>query len=204
MQVVSGDEHPDTTSVILNLGLMYQDCDQFGAAIECFTDSLYRNIALYGNTHFQVVQCYQAIAHAYYLQENFRMALEFQEKNHELLKQLVPADSQYLLHSEQQLNNFIELSVQQEKAKQAEKAGQRSIGSNKAAKISQKQKKLLEEQQRFELQQRETKQGKRRYMARQQHKGGFLDMLEQRYRHQQFQEMMQKVQKEQQNAAASQ
>jgi len=99
--VVSGDDHPDTTSVILNLGLMYQDCDQFPAAIECFTSSLYRNIALYGDTHFQVVSCYQAIAHAYYLQENFRMALEFQEKNHELLKKLVPSDSQYLQHSEQ-------------------------------------------------------------------------------------------------------
>ena len=115
---------------------MYQDCDQFTAAIDCFTDSLYRNIALYGNTHFQVVSCYQAIAHAYYLQENFRMALEYQEKNHELLKQLVPADSQYLIHSEQQLNNFIQLSVQQETAKQAEKAGQRSIGSNKPSKMS--------------------------------------------------------------------
>jgi len=62
LQVVSGDDHPDTTSVILNLGLMYQDCDQFGAAISCFTESLYRNISLYGDTHFQVVQCYQAIA----------------------------------------------------------------------------------------------------------------------------------------------
>lgn len=80
------------------------------------------------------------------------MALEYQEKNHELLKQLVPADSQYLLHSQSQLNNFIELSVQQEKAKQAEKAGQRSIGSNKPGKMSQKEKKLLEEQKRFEAQ----------------------------------------------------
>lgn len=54
----------------------------------------------------------------------------------------------------------------------------------------------MEERQRFELQQREPKQGKRRYMQRQQNRGGFLDMLEQRYRHQQFQEMVQKVQKE--------
>jgi len=82
------------------LGLMYQDCDEFQSAIDLFTDCLYRNISLYGNSHFQVVSCYQAIAHAYYLQENYRMALEYQEKNHDLLKQLVPADSQYLLHSE--------------------------------------------------------------------------------------------------------
>jgi len=80
------------------------------------------------------------------------MALEYQEKNHDLLKQLVPADSQYLLHSENQMNQFIELSVAQEKAKQAEKAGQRSIGSNKTGKKSQKEMKLMEEQQRYEAQ----------------------------------------------------
>jgi hypothetical protein len=50
--------------------------------------------------------------------------------------------------------------------------------------MSQKEKKLLEERQRFELQQRESKPAKRRYLQRQQNKGGFLDMLEQRYRHQ--------------------
>jgi len=73
-------------------------------------------------------------------------------KNHDLLKQLVPADSQYLFHSENQINQFIELSVAQEKAKQAEKAGQRSIGSNKTSKKSQKELKLMEEQQRYEEQ----------------------------------------------------
>jgi len=101
--VVSGDDHPDTTSVILNLGLMYQDCDQSAAAVDCFTECLYRNISLYGDTHNQVVQCYQAIAQAYYHQENFRMALEYQEKHYDLLKKLMPADSPYLLHSASQL-----------------------------------------------------------------------------------------------------
>jgi len=50
------------------------------------------------------------------------------------------------------MNQFIELSVAQEKAKQAEKAGQRSIGSNKTGKKSQKELKLMEEQQRYEAQ----------------------------------------------------
>lgn len=40
------------------------------------------------------------------------MALDYQEKNHELLKKLVPADSTYLLHSEQQLKTFKTLSIQ--------------------------------------------------------------------------------------------
>lgn len=64
------------------------------------------------------------------------MALDYQEKHHELLKKLVPADSPYLSHSEKQLRQFKELSIRQEKAKQAEKAGQRAIGSNKPAKMS--------------------------------------------------------------------
>lgn len=129
------------------------------------------------------------------------MALEYQEKNHDLLKQLVPADSQYLLHSENQINQFIELSVAQEKAKQAEKAGQRSIGSNKTSKKSQKELKLMEEQQRYEEQQRNNKKNKK-ILARQQNRGGFLDMLEQRYRHQQFQDMMKKVQDQTEQAEA--
>lgn len=84
------------------------------------------------------------------------MALEYQEKNHEVLKRLVPADSPYLSHSENQINQFIELSVAQEKAKQAEKAGQRPIGSNKLTKKTQKELKLLEERQRYEEQQKAT------------------------------------------------
>ena len=72
---------------------MHQDSERFPAAIDCFMDSLYRNIALYGDTHFQVALCYQAIAHAYYLQSDYRMALEYQQKYHEIL---VPLKSPYI------------------------------------------------------------------------------------------------------------
>jgi len=56
---------------------MYQDIGNYNAAIDCFMDSLYRNIALYGESHIQVASCNQAIAHAYYLTGDFRMALDF-------------------------------------------------------------------------------------------------------------------------------
>jgi len=56
---------------------MYQDINNYNAAIDCFMDSLYRNIALYGENHMQVASCYQAIAHAHYLMQDFRMALDF-------------------------------------------------------------------------------------------------------------------------------
>jgi tetratricopeptide (TPR) repeat protein len=62
LQVVCGDNHPDISAIYLNLGLMYQDIGNYNAAIDCFMDSLY---------------CNQAIAHAYYLTGDYRMALDF-------------------------------------------------------------------------------------------------------------------------------
>lgn len=59
------------------MGLMYQDCDNLNAAIDCYMDSLYRSIDLYGDTHNQVATCYQAIATAYYLLTDCRLALEY-------------------------------------------------------------------------------------------------------------------------------
>lgn len=56
-------------------------------------DSLYRNISLYGEEHIQVAQSYQAIAYAYYQMQDFRMALDNQEKSHLMLTKLMPADS---------------------------------------------------------------------------------------------------------------
>jgi protein TIF31 len=77
LQIVCGDNHPDISAIYLNLGLMYQDVENFHAAIDCYMDSLYRNIALYGDEHMQVASCYQAIAHSYFLLQDFRMALDF-------------------------------------------------------------------------------------------------------------------------------
>ena len=51
LQVVCGENHPDISSIYLNLGLMYQDVENYHAAIDCYMDSLYRNIALYGAQH---------------------------------------------------------------------------------------------------------------------------------------------------------
>jgi len=84
--MVAGENHPDISSIYLNLGLMYQDVDNFHASIDCFMDSLYRNISLYGENHIQVASCYQAIAHAYHNLSDFRMALEYQEKSHMIIK----------------------------------------------------------------------------------------------------------------------
>ena len=99
LEVVAGSNHPDVSSIYLNLGMMYQDVDNHHAAIDCYMESLYRNISLYGETHIQVASCYQAIGHAYYLREDFRVALDYQEKAHLMLKKLLPEDSEHLQQS---------------------------------------------------------------------------------------------------------
>jgi tetratricopeptide (TPR) repeat protein len=137
LEIVCGSNHPDISSIYLNLGMMYQDVENYNAAIDCYMDSLFRNIALYGENHYQVASCYQAIAHAHYLKEDFRMALDNQEKSHLILKNILPPESEYVVQSQKQLNQFMHLSVQQEKFR-AEKGG-RAIGDNKP-KLSEKEK----------------------------------------------------------------
>jgi hypothetical protein len=51
LKISGGENHPDISSIYLNLGLMYQDFEQFQAAIDCFMESLYRNINLFGENH---------------------------------------------------------------------------------------------------------------------------------------------------------
>ncbi len=58
LKVTCGENHPDISSIYLNLGLMYQDYENFQAAIDCFSESLYRNIQLFGEKHLQVASCY--------------------------------------------------------------------------------------------------------------------------------------------------
>lgn len=76
LKIAAGENHPDISSIYLNLGLMYQDFDHFQAAIDCFIESLYRNINLFGENHIQVASCYQAIAHAYFQLNDYRKALD--------------------------------------------------------------------------------------------------------------------------------
>jgi protein TIF31 len=132
LKIVCGENHPDISSIYLNLGLMYQDFENFQAAIDCFLESLYRNISLFGENHIQVASCYQAIAHAYFQLMDYRKALDNQEKAHKILTKILPADDQYIKNSLAQMEQFVKLSVYVEKVKNAEKSS-RPIGSNKTA-----------------------------------------------------------------------
>lgn len=198
LKVVCGDNHPDISSIYLNLGLMYQDIENYHAAIDCFMDSLYRNIALYGDSHIQVASCYQAIAHAYHNLADFRMALNYQEKSHVIIKELMPADSQYVKQSEMQLNQFMSYSVQQEKQRLLEKGqglGKRQIGENKS-KMTDDEREEFVRRQRIEKYLKQLRQGGQSDATYAQYargvfdsgrpgvgkNAGFLELLEQRYR----------------------
>lgn len=122
MKISAGENHPDIAALYLNLGLMYQDFEHFQAAIDCFLESLYRNIALFGESHLQVVSCYQAIAHAHYQLADYRKALDFQEKAHKALSSLPEVDEQYVRSSKAQMDHFMKLSLYAEKLKTHEKA----------------------------------------------------------------------------------
>jgi tetratricopeptide (TPR) repeat protein len=94
-------------------------------------ESLYRYINLFGENHIQVASCYQAIAHAYFQLNDFRKALDNQERAHKIITQILPADDQYVKNSQAQMEQFMKLSVYVEKMKAQEK-NSRQIGSNKS------------------------------------------------------------------------
>jgi protein TIF31 len=155
LQISCGDNHPDIASIYLNLGLMYQDVDNYHAAVDCFKESLVRSTQLYGEESLPVAQCYSTIAHAYFLQRDFRMALENQEKCHEKFKKLLPENSPLVKQAFMKLDEFMHYSVQQEKIKKIE-LNQKGIGSGKrqfgqnTSKLSEQDKQDIIKRQRIE------------------------------------------------------
>jgi tetratricopeptide (TPR) repeat protein len=129
LQNCAGYNHPDISNIYMNLGMMYQDADMLEDSIQCYKETLTRKILLFGESHLQVASCHQAIAHAYYMMEDFKNALDNQEKSHLIAKQLMPEDSEFLLNSKNQLNKFMQLSLAKEKH-MVHAQGSREFGSN--------------------------------------------------------------------------
>lgn len=77
LEQVAGSAHPDVLHIYMNLGLMYSDAGRYRDSVQSFNVCLKRYLVLYGESHIQVVSCYQAIAHTFYLQGDFRKALEY-------------------------------------------------------------------------------------------------------------------------------
>jgi hypothetical protein len=72
---------------------------------------LKRNISLFGENHVQIASNHQAIANAYFVSKDFKLALEHQEKSHLIAKQLMPEDSEYLINSKHMLNKYMQFSI---------------------------------------------------------------------------------------------
>lgn len=75
---------------------------------------------MYGEEHIQVANCYQVIASAYQNSENYRKALEYQEKSHQILTKLFKEDDTIVKNSLATIDQFTKLSVQKEFAKKAD------------------------------------------------------------------------------------
>lgn len=195
LEQASGPHHPDVLHIYMNLGLMYSDAGRYKDSIQSFNSCLKRYLQLYGENHIQVVSCYQAIAHAFYLQEDFRKALEYQEKCHLISKQLMPEGSEFLAQSKMSLDKFMHLSIQQEKAKAQQKGG-REIGQNPKQQISELQQEQLAQRQRVQqLKQAMTQQAtfnRAFFNTYDPSRQSFMEMVEQKYRAQQYESILKK------------
>lgn len=146
-----------------------------------------------------MVSCYQAIAHAHYQLQDYRKALDFQEKAHKALAKLPDVEEQYVKSSKAQMDHFMKLSIYAEKVKNHEKS-QRQIGSNKTG----AQAPPVEAAKTAEAAQRRGMKpgflGRGGFAGRQSQKGGnysVLDLLEYNYIREQQQMLAQKALKEQ-------
>lgn len=75
---------------------------------------------MYGEDHIQVANCYQIIANAYQNIENFRKALEFQQKSHLILVKLFKEDDMVVKNSLATIDQYTKLSVHKELVKKHE------------------------------------------------------------------------------------
>jgi hypothetical protein len=117
------------------------------------------------------------------LTQDFRAALEFQEKSHEMIKKIMPEESAFVKQSQMQLHELINKSVYQEKLKQIEKnnqgigSGKRQIGENKA-KMTEKEKQELQNRQKIEQYLKKMSKMPNAGLPKD-GKGGFYSLLEQ-------------------------
>lgn len=75
---------------------------------------------MYGEEHIQVANCYQVVASAYQGDENYRKALEYQEKSHQVLTKLFKEEDAIVKNSLATIDQFTKLSVQKEFVKKIE------------------------------------------------------------------------------------
>ena len=87
-----------------------------------------QNTYMFGKAHIHTAQANSALAQVYYRSQEFRKAVQTQQKAYKAFKDILPEDNPYLKNSKENLDIFLSLSVSQERHKN-EKA--KMIGSNK-------------------------------------------------------------------------
>lgn len=121
LSLCAGDVHPEIASIYLNLGLMYQEVEQIQATVDSYKMSLQQNQTMYTEDNVQTASSYQALAQAYFRNQDFRKALDTQKKGLEIFQSILPAQSPYVQQAKQQMDYYLRLSVSMEKHKKSQK-----------------------------------------------------------------------------------
>ena len=128
LETICGSEHPDIASIYLNLGHMYHEIGHTAPATDLMNQALYKFMAMYGENNLSVALAYQSIAN---VQTNFWIALENQEKCHNILTEIYKKNENHplLVQNRAWIQALTELCVKQEKEKESDTG--RQIGENK-------------------------------------------------------------------------
>jgi len=78
--------------IFTNLALMYQDIEKQQPAINCLFEAHERNVLMYGADSLKVANSYQSLALAHFDINDFKKAVEFQQKSVSVLKNVLPEE----------------------------------------------------------------------------------------------------------------
>jgi len=83
--------------------------------------SLAQNVSMFGEDNVQTASSHQALAQAYFRNQDYRKALKTQETAMDTFKRILPANSPHVTQAKQQFDYYLRLSVNIEKHKKQSK-----------------------------------------------------------------------------------
>jgi len=96
--------------IFTNLALMYQDIEKQQPAINCLFEAHERNVLMYGADSLKVANSYQSLALAHFDINDFKKAVEFQQKSVSVLKNVLREEDPRVKDAETILEK-IQLSI---------------------------------------------------------------------------------------------
>eukprot|EP01017_Pseudomicrothorax_dubius_P035950 TRINITY_DN5103_c0_g2_i1.p1 TRINITY_DN5103_c0_g2~~TRINITY_DN5103_c0_g2_i1.p1 ORF type:complete len:334 (+),score=121.84 TRINITY_DN5103_c0_g2_i1:47-1003(+) len=129
--ILGGEYNPEGLSILVNLALIFQENEQYQTAIGCLYEALDRTIALHGPDHPKTVNLYQGLGTAHFELEDFKKAIEFQEKSVKILTRFCAPNDIRLQEAQAILLRFQKVVQEKQKAEQVKGESKRKFGQNK-------------------------------------------------------------------------